>query len=254
MAFDEPAVAACAQRLISRVMRARPPDVRACLPFDPDDPDDVWLWVSGKLRVHKWKEQDTAAYAVTRLVWEAQKTGRRLSLRDLTGYKNQAPQPPSPSLIAAGVKLVPQQNSNDWQRDFEIAEEYLECAVLAVARRLAAGSASTPRRVGTLLNCLARVVWVMKSELGAEVVNCALEQLWRHPAFIRIPADNASRTDFVTAMNQLSPNGNLRRDLAEIGWPSPGLAQWAAYVCAFRHYLRNRNGNLKEDLNDQSTY
>jgi hypothetical protein len=80
MSFDRAAVVLRAKLRVARLLGARPPDVRARMPFDPDDPHDVETWLMDRIARRRWRDEDTEAFAVNRLVWAAQKTARRMSL------------------------------------------------------------------------------------------------------------------------------------------------------------------------------
>lgn len=125
--FSRMAAVHLAQRHICRIMRARPPDVRACLPFDPNDPRDVYVWASARMGKREWTGEETLGYAVRRIVWDAQKAGRRKSsFCSRTQLDSQA----LPGSEAVFPEDIPgRTDPGGWHAEEEVAEELAACVV-----------------------------------------------------------------------------------------------------------------------------
>ncbi len=220
--FSQIVAAERAQRQICHAMRGLPPDVRAGLPFDPHDAQDVLVWVTARIDQTDWSGDETVAYVVKKIVWDAQKTGRRRSIHSFgpgplqrlgTGVGRDNRPGIDPWLDIPAPDCGPSEN--------ETAEEWLACA-MAPVRAIAGPPCSSMRKAMAALSCLARVIHAVKACFSPLSVQWFVDALSVHTAFLKLPISEAKRVLFVDAMKRLETTGNFRHDLAKAGWSCPG--------------------------------
>jgi hypothetical protein len=228
-----------AQRRIVPLMRARPSDVRAGLPFDPEDPEDVCFWIRGQIRRSRRPEgiRTNITHAVRRLVWDARNTGRRRSrcarsqrergrrLRKATFVYNKR-------LTCGGLNGLPDRSGVEELMEDEAAENLLVCATSA-ANAMCRRNGRT-RRIGrSALSCLMRIVYAAKSTLSPSVGVRFASELVLHPVFNQLPINAETKRHFFEASRRLTVVVNLRHDIAKAGWSCPGNAQWKEFLAEF---------------------
>ncbi len=208
-----------ARRRICRAMRSRPPNFRACMPFDPSDVQDVEAWVAGHLHERKWSGDESIAYAVQWILWEAAKACRQ---------RNHAPTECSLDRETGSLPVRSKLSRMEAASEFENIEELLACMVSAIAAVISLNHRHTVRRSEAALSCVARVVHAATTVFSPtslrrfklELANSVLNQMRISPA---------SREKFCQAMTELRATGNIREDLKAVGWSSPGAEQWSAF-------------------------
>jgi hypothetical protein len=230
-----------AQRVVSHTMRTRPQDVRARMPFDPDDPDDFETWARRELARHHWDGAETEAYIIRRIVWAAMKAARRRSLHASPSQTNRIPLVGYRHRSEPGDPAADPAVSLDFSIENELVEELLACTMAAVASMIA--SSRCPRRKArALLGCLARIGYDIKSELSIRSTQYFLDQLLVHPVFGQLLLACGWKQQFEGAIRSVQITGNRRRDLATAGWPCAGNDQWILFATALKHQWSTRSG------------
>jgi len=219
-------------------MRNRPPDVRARLPFDPTDRHDVKVWIWGRMREREWSGDETVAYIVRWILWQAEKAGRGKCVPTIsfsedrpanTGQASKIPRLVDMPSSAGSSGLRRRGTFQDELREREAADELVACVATTIGEVCVTGSSHTERSAIAALSCVARVVHAVKSTLAETSVRHFVDELFLHPATRALSIPHHIRRRFRHAMVRLQATGSFRRDLSAVGWSCPGHQQWATF-------------------------
>ena len=208
-----------AQRRICRIMRARPQDLCACLPFDPLDPLDVRIWVETYFSCRRSLEDKGFKYAAQRAIWVAQKTGRR---------KSRCCSIEDEHISNAHNVFVATPQVADRRLASEAVEAVL-MSTIASARTVFVRHGKTRRAAKTILGCLARIVYSVWEAMSQEIAVDFLSDMSSQGMFRTLGIGESEQRKFIDSMMSISITGNMRRDLAAARLSAPGSRQWAEF-------------------------
>ena len=210
-----------AQMAVRCALLNRPLDVRATLPFDPDDKQDIRVWVSDRLAKEPCASAKTSAHAVRRLVWDARNKARPRKLH----FVNET------ALGKNGLKGYCDVHSSSVLDKTEIVEELAASSVRAALKELNPDMRQPTCRKGkAILSCLARICYKAKSHLSDDGWAMFFSTLFEHHIYKNFPLPSQVLEEFRVSMQNLRCTGSFRRDLRDADCSCPGNDQWKRFV------------------------
>lgn len=224
----EAEVAVCrAQAVISCALQDADVGVRAALPFDPDDREDVRIWLRQKLSARQGRSYSGSVSSVTRsLVWEAKDEKRRATRRTYRSLRGIT------RIDGLPIEQLPSriQEPAEWSD----ALEWFATLVATTALGLTSASANPRRSADAILSCLGRTVAHVLSETNAQFAREFANRLCAHPSFVLLPLGRGKRQTFRSAIARLRDTGSRRRDLSAAGIHWPSNVQWHEFKSALQ--------------------
>lgn len=245
---DVQRAAQLAQCILCRALGPRSPSVRANLPFDPGDEEDVACWVRGELAQLEWQSEDTTSYACQRVVWDGLALARRGTklppvrcLSDSPMMDSDAGEGADP-WQALGIHLEARPSVTlGFMHEMELAEE-LAVAASEVAYSIQHGRNrnATFRKGTATLSCLLRVAYEVTVHLCPRAGQFFRETLIAQISYRKLLLRSDERRRFEECLKRIQASGNFRRDFAYLGFCCSGAKQWREFVCALLSRLDSR--------------
>jgi hypothetical protein len=224
-----------AQSVIVRSYRLQPIHIKAALPFDPHDAEDVGSWLRvADLFEHPAGRYDGDGRRVTRsLLWDARDAVR----------KGRAGLPRDRGLVfvgteqAADVEGAIPPEPVDW---FGAVERLADVSGAAAARIVGRARSAAGRKARAVLSCLGRLFAIVRSVGGA----IAADQFWRllrsDELFRHLPLRNGERDSFAVSLRTFASTGNIRTDLIDAGLHGANTRQWNEFRTELASIWRER--------------
>lgn len=220
-----------ARASIVRSSRSQPGNVRANLPFDPGDPEDLdnWMRFKAASSPNKRRYSGTDGWVVHSLVWDAKDAFRRARRR--------LPRNKAGRLLPFG-SLDEAHSQQDQSSEGEARWITLVDSLAAAAASAAFGMVGTEpnrqrRSAISALTCIGRVFAIVDQHCGQEAAGRFLETLSAESGFRRLPLSDLRRHSALEALLRYKGSGNSRRDLAVVGLPWPSAPQWKLFRAMF---------------------
>lgn len=236
-----------AQRQLCRALRARPPSLRAILPFDPADGEDVQCWALAQMARFS-RPPASEAYAAQRVIWNGLSQARMGKARcsvcatDLDASVGARGGPAGYS----DRRATAQQAGQCALDEIELAEE-LAAAAAETAHALQRSATRSPGRLTrygvALLRCLIRVAHMVSLSISDDAVARFRLTLTQHRSYRTLRIDLSSRQRFEDALMKLKGlSGNLRQDLMRVEFAAPSSRSWREFARALERRIRHRLG------------
>lgn len=256
---DVQRAAQLAQCILCRALGPRSPSVRANLPFDPGDEEDVACWVRGELAQLEWQSEDTTSYACQRVVWDGLALARRGTKLPLVRCLSDFPMMDSDAgegadpWQARGVHMEARPSVTlGFMHEMELAEELAAAAAeAAFSIQHAAGCNATGRKGNATLSCLLRVAYEAAVQFCPKAADRFREILVAHSGYQNLSLGPQDRRRFECCLRKISGSGNFRRDFAQLGCSCPGAKQWREFVREIRGRLGKQEVQMKISPNER---
>lgn len=224
---------------IVRASRSEPGSVRATLPFDPTDADDIdnWMKFTAAKSQNENRYKGADSWVVHSLVWDAKaafRKARRKHPRDSAGKLM--------SLANLEEVLWHPDKSIDDQALKEAAESLAAAAAIAALSMEHGEAHLRERSARSALTCLGRVFAGFWNAEGEEAARHFLDTLILEPGFRRLQVGDQHRQKVLDSLGKFTGSDNSRNDLQAVDLPWPGSDQWKLFRAMFGQAWVRQNG------------